>query len=750
MGLLHRALAGSIAEVWETQNRLLHTAGLVRRPVAAQWLVTAACDLKCPHCYSEAGRRATNELSTEEAKRLVIDPLVELGCGMLVLAGGELLLRRDIPELVDYAASRGMAWAMHTHGGHVPRFAELMRTHPPALAAISLDGDRSFHDAFRGRDGSFDAALLAAEVLADAGCREVVLGTTVTADNADAIADMYPLVASSRAHSWGLHLFAPEGRGHDHAELFPSPAQLRRVAAFARRRRSMFPIELCNEWGSAGVEDLYYRDQPFTCGAGSISLVISASGDLLPCTTTDPSEREGNVRQTPLPELWRSRFTDFRTGEALVRGECWLQSRNGVQCSKSAFGEVAAPPPLWVERLPSAATLRTGSARVLGPRSAAAVGLAAAGLVFLQGCTRPASTTETLGNTPPGERPQELPTQGSSPWSSASVAIADGFPTRLAQAPRTHYVSVASNSTWGRLRVQLLQCESAPPDACQVAQRALGPVALIPESGGADRPWVAGEPWTAHLDALEAGTPVAFGDALALLSAMEERPTYDPAIAAHLWRAVRATPAGDPATSNARARLYARLRHHHRVIDAIKRAEVRTGPVEIRPWLKKSMPPADYDSVQVPRGLARAAKRAFPDATATTWDTVGIQLTVRGAPLTLARAGTVRSVADGQSLRLNRLDVIHAARSVELELEDGRVLAMTRGEELTLFELPSKLSETDRAAVKARVEVGATGDQQALETLEAELGIAHDAIREHLVAHPGSSPLRSLLVVFDE
>lgn len=750
MGLLHRALAGSITEVWDTQNRLLHTAGLVRRPVAAQWLVTAACDLKCPHCYSEAGRRATNELSTEEAKRLVIDPLAAMGCGMLVLAGGELLLRRDIPELVEYAVSRGMGWAMHTHGGHVPRFAALMRRHPPALAAISLDGDRSFHDAFRGRDGSFDAALRAAEILADAGCREVVLGTTITADNADAVADMFPLVASSRAHSWGLHLFAPEGRGHDHAELFPNPGQLRRVAAFARRRRSQFPIELCNEWGSAGIEDLYYRDQPFTCGAGSISLVISASGDLLPCTTTDPAEREGNVRDTPLPDLWRSRFARFRSGEALVRGECWLQSRNGVQCSNAAFGAVAKPPPLWVEHLPSPATVgRAGTNRVLGPRSAAAVGLAAAGLVFLQGCARPARTAHAAADGPPGQRPQG-PAESSSPWTSASVAIDNGFPPRLAEAPQTHYVGAQSNSEWARFRQGVLGCEATEPRACEVARTALPHVTLTPEQGGADRGWTPGAVWSAHLDALQSGTKIEFADALTLLTEMEQRPAYDAALAAHLWRAVRTTAVRDAAASNARVRLYARLHRHHRVIDAIKRAEARTGPVEIRPWLKKSMPPANYDSVRVPRGLARAVRRAYQDATATTWITLGLQLTVRGGPLTLARSGTLRSVTDGQPLRLSRLDVIHTSQPVELGLDDGRVVKLGGGEELTLFDLPSKLSATDRRAIEDLVQAGATGDRKALDTLEAQLGITHAAIRDHLAAHAGASPLRGLLVIFDE
>src|SRR5688572_31833138 len=133
MGLLHRLYAKYAPEVWEVETRLLHKLGLARRPVAAQWLVTAACDLKCPHCYSAAGKRVKGELSTDEAKRLLIDELVALGGPTLVFAGGELLLRKDIPELVRYAVGAGLRWAMHTHGALVPKFQSLFEECPPSL-----------------------------------------------------------------------------------------------------------------------------------------------------------------------------------------------------------------------------------------------------------------------------------------------------------------------------------------------------------------------------------------------------------------------------------------------------------------------------------------------------------------------------------------------------------------------------------------------------------------------------------------
>jgi len=332
MGLLHRLYARAAPEVWETETRLLSVLRLVRRPVAVQWIVTAACDLHCPHCYSSAGKRVSNELSTAEAKRLLVDELVALGKPTLVLAGGELLLRRDIPELIAYACEQGLEWAMHTHGGHVPKFRALLARHPPALAAISLDGERAQHDLFRGKGWQLRRGARCDPRAQGNRLRRVRRRHHGDAPERRPGRRPVPIVAKSGADSWGLHLFAPEGRGAEHLALFPTPEQLRRVAAFARRKRAEFHVELCNEWGSAGEDDRHYRDQPLLCGAGRISCVIGASGEVLPCTTTDLGESEGNLRDRPLRDIWARGFQRFRQrghGVCSDGKECWLQSRGG-------------------------------------------------------------------------------------------------------------------------------------------------------------------------------------------------------------------------------------------------------------------------------------------------------------------------------------------------------------------------------------------------------------------------------------
>jgi radical SAM protein with 4Fe4S-binding SPASM domain len=329
-----------MADVWQAESRLLHRLGYVHPPEAVQWISTSACDLTCPHCYSQAGKKAHGELTTDEAKRLLIDQLVNLNRPTLVIAGGETLLRRDFGEIIAYAAERRVPWAIHTHGGRVEKHFDVFEKYPPVMAAISIDGPREYHDEFRGKAGSFDSAIRAISALKRAGCPEVVAGTTINRQNADLLADLAPDILVSDADSLGFHLMTPEGRAGEHPELLPTRTQLRRVAGFGRRMRALFHVELDNEWGSGGRDDAFYRDEPFMCGAGRFSCVVSATGEVMPCTTTDVAESQGNVRTRPLAEIWAEGFTAFRAkghAEKSDCEDCWLQTRHGHSCRPAFF-----------------------------------------------------------------------------------------------------------------------------------------------------------------------------------------------------------------------------------------------------------------------------------------------------------------------------------------------------------------------------------------------------------------------------
>lgn len=377
MNHLHRFYAEHAAEVWQLEGRWMADRGTFRAPVAVQWLATRACDLACAHCYSDAGHRAVGELSTEEALGLV-DAVADLGAQTFVIAGGEPLLRHDLRQVIEHAVRRGLKWSMHTHGGQVFRHRELFEQVPASLVTVSLDGSRPVHDALRG-PGSYDKAIAAIRYLVEeTRSTQVVAGTTVTRLNADTISDLMDDVIASKAHTWGLHLFAPEGRGGEHRELLPTPGQLSRVAALTRRMRRRMDVDLDNEWGSAGHLDPFYRDQPFLCGAGRFTFVVAPTGEILPCTTTDLSEAEGNVRTHDLKQVWQRGFTRFRTNKDAKcsdGADCWLQTRNGNSCRAHAFG--IDPVPVRIPEVPQPRRATSGGLQSLATLALATLALAA-------------------------------------------------------------------------------------------------------------------------------------------------------------------------------------------------------------------------------------------------------------------------------------------------------------------------------------------------------------------------------------
>ncbi|MGB9793400.1 MAG: radical SAM protein, partial [Desulfofundulus sp.] len=87
----------------------------INRPMVV-WNMTRRCNLRCRHCYLEAGEvDGGRELTTEEAK-LLIRELAEMKVPVLLFSGGEPLLRRDIWELAEYAASMGIRPGLSTNG----------------------------------------------------------------------------------------------------------------------------------------------------------------------------------------------------------------------------------------------------------------------------------------------------------------------------------------------------------------------------------------------------------------------------------------------------------------------------------------------------------------------------------------------------------------------------------------------------------------------------------------------------------
>jgi len=138
--------------------RMLQFSG-TNRPLVV-WNVTNRCNLRCKHCYISAeDRKYGDEMTTAEAEEFIAD-LAEMRVPVLLLSGGEPLIRSDIFHLSRFATDRGLRVILSTNGTLItPEVAKSIKESGMQYVGVSFDGLRDTHDEFRCMPGAFDRAL---------------------------------------------------------------------------------------------------------------------------------------------------------------------------------------------------------------------------------------------------------------------------------------------------------------------------------------------------------------------------------------------------------------------------------------------------------------------------------------------------------------------------------------------------------------------------------------------------------------
>lgn len=174
------------------------------------WNCTARCNLACRHCY--APDDGAGELSRAEGLAL-IDDLAGMRCPVLLLSGGEPMLRPDAPELADHAVRRGLRVVVSTNGTRIDAAAAgRLREAGVSYVGVSLDGLEKVHDAFRGVRGAFRAALAGLRTAAAAGLRTGVR-LTLTRANLRELPGIFSLLRDEGIPRVCFYHLVPVGRG---------------------------------------------------------------------------------------------------------------------------------------------------------------------------------------------------------------------------------------------------------------------------------------------------------------------------------------------------------------------------------------------------------------------------------------------------------------------------------------------------------------------------------------------------------
>jgi AdoMet-dependent heme synthase len=303
-----------------------------RHPFLVFWELTRACALACQHCRAEAQhRRNPHELSTKEALK-VVDQIAEMGAPMLILTGGDPLMRQDILEIARHASDAGIrvglspaATARLVHYD----FGAIRKTGVDRIS-LSLDGAcAATHDAFRGVTGTFDRTLQAAILARQAGLT-LQVNTTLTRSNLHEFPAFRDLMFRMQPEMWSVFVLVPTGRaGADQMpeaealeKIFEEMADLVGQAPFALKtteghhfRRVLIQRGKGGPSGRAGMRT------PLGIRDGRGVMFISHLGEVSPSGFLPMVC--GNVRCHTPAEIYRNHplFVSLRDSDALG-GKC--------------------------------------------------------------------------------------------------------------------------------------------------------------------------------------------------------------------------------------------------------------------------------------------------------------------------------------------------------------------------------------------------------------------------------------------
>ncbi len=180
-----------------------------------KWLafeITPRCNLNCIHCRTNASVNLKDILSYSNITNTINEIAMEFK-PVVVLTGGEPLLREDVFDIADFIKSKGMRVGLATNGTLVDtKIAKNIKEHID-IVSLSIDGSTgAIHDNFRGVKNAFNATLRAAEIFKDMGI-DFIVNSSFTKRNQHDIENTYKLAKKIGASAWYMFMIVPTGRG---------------------------------------------------------------------------------------------------------------------------------------------------------------------------------------------------------------------------------------------------------------------------------------------------------------------------------------------------------------------------------------------------------------------------------------------------------------------------------------------------------------------------------------------------------
>ncbi|MGD9209897.1 MAG: radical SAM protein [Desulfobacteraceae bacterium] len=300
-------------------------------PYSVNIELTRACNLRCLHCGSTAGKSLSQELTLAEYDEL-FKGLYELGCHEVCLLGGEPFIRKDWYEIAQNCCDNGLNILFVTNGWLCSKeiLNKLKRLDNVQRIGVSIDSAyEKEHDFIRGREGAFASAFKTAYALRDAGFETGII-TTLSKINISRFGDLKDRLYQQN-FTWQIQVAAPQGDRFDRRYVLSLPEyyQVGKTISNWRNSISIRDLPVC------GGHDVGYFSQHFSnyselskwhgCGAGLYTLGVVSDGRIKGCLCHHDDFSQGNIRERSIVDIWKDKHLFLRNrnfNRDLLEGYC--------------------------------------------------------------------------------------------------------------------------------------------------------------------------------------------------------------------------------------------------------------------------------------------------------------------------------------------------------------------------------------------------------------------------------------------
>lgn len=348
-------------------------------PFQIVWNITKACNMRCIHCYENAGKKGKSELSSDEIIN-GLDHMAEAGVTSVAFSGGEPSIHPNILDFIKHTENIGMCASMATNGYVLADKNESKKFIDAGLefVQISLDGkDPSTHDSFRQVDGAWEKAVASVDNFVDAGIF-VEVATTVTEHNMGEIPEMIDFVRDLGVNWFMLYNFIPTGKGTEIMDMDLSPKDRSEIlkTAYDENKDSEMQILSTAPQYATVAESMISKDSQMIpthfynpeytnpalmqlaefiggCGAGRFYMSIEPNGDMYPCVFFPHKEevKLGNLLENDFEEVWmKNNVLNVLRNKETLNGHCGECDSRHIcgGCRARAynyFNDILAPDP---------------------------------------------------------------------------------------------------------------------------------------------------------------------------------------------------------------------------------------------------------------------------------------------------------------------------------------------------------------------------------------------------------------------